>query len=70
MPKVHYKEFLKPFDLNGYYPRNNKLLTFPFCYLVLSNNLGVSNILYYEKFVNGDTCKFEICGIPTPRCFN
>lgn len=40
----------KPTSVNGYTPRNKKLLTYPYCYLLLSNNAGSSNILMYEKF--------------------
>lgn len=47
----------------GYRPRNNKLLTYPYCYFVLSNNNGTSNILHYENFTT-DTCKFKVKGVP------
>lgn len=36
--------------LNGYVPKNNKLLTFPYRYLLLSNNAGGSAIYHYELF--------------------
>ena len=39
-----------PTSVNGYVPRNNKLLTFPYCYLMASNNAGTSAIYRYELF--------------------
>lgn len=39
-----------PTSVNGYVPRNNKLLTFPYCYLMASNNAGSSAIYRYELF--------------------
>ena len=52
--------------INSYTPRNKKLLTYPYCYMVLSNNNGSSNVLHYEKFT-GTKCDFVIAGVPTPR---
>lgn len=49
-------------NLNGYTPKNNKLLTYPYNYLLVSNNSGSSNILHYERF-NGN-CNFQIKGVP------
>ncbi|MBO7694235.1 MAG: hypothetical protein J6T10_16575 [Methanobrevibacter sp.] len=54
----------KPSSLNGYTPVNNKLLTFPYCYILNSNNNGSSNVLQYENFSTND-CQFEISGVPT-----
>lgn len=51
-------------NLGGYYPKNNKLLTSPYNYLVLDNNNGTSNILNYEYFSTND-CEFEVAGVPT-----
>lgn len=39
-----------PVSLNGYTPRNNKLLTFPYCYIMASNNCGSSTVYKYELF--------------------
>lgn len=39
-----------PTTLNGYTPRNKKLLTFPYCYIMASNNTGGSAIYKYELF--------------------
>ena len=54
----------KQTTLNGYSPRNNKLLTFPYNYLLLDNNNGTSNILQYENF-STNNCVFEVAGVPT-----
>lgn len=54
----------KQTKLNGYTPKNKKLLCYPYNYLVLSNNSGTSNILHYEHF-SGSQCEFEIEGVPT-----
>lgn len=60
------KKILTPNSVNGYVPKNKKLLTFPFSYLLLSNNAGTSNVLKYELFNNSvaDGCEFQISGIP------
>ena len=58
----------KPSSLNGYVPKNNKLLTFPYCYLNMDNNNGTTNSLKYELFgdvgENTNQCAFEIKGVP------
>lgn len=51
--------------LDGYTPKNKKLLTYPYCHIVLSNNNGSSNILKPEKFnQNYSTYKFAVKGCP------
>lgn len=57
----------KPTTIDGYKPKNNKLLTAPYNVLVLDNNNGVSNILFYEMFSN-DNASFKITGVPTQGC--
>ena len=47
-------EINKPGNLNGYVPKNNKLLTFPYVCLLLSNNNGSSNNYQYELFNETD----------------
>jgi len=54
--------------LNGYTPVNKKLLTFPYCYLLLSNNIGQNAILHYEKFTNQQVCTFAVRGVLNPGC--
>lgn len=61
--------------LDGYTPRNKKLMTFPFRYLTVSNNCGTSVIYHYEQFFNvANNVKnlinpsFVIKGCLTPGC--
>jgi hypothetical protein len=57
-PKTFTEALPKPTNLDGYTPKNNKLFTYPYCYLIYSNNNGSNNILHYEKFsING--CEFR-----------
>lgn len=37
-------------SLNGYVPRNNKLYTYPYCYLHVDNSIGQTLALRYEFF--------------------
>lgn len=39
-----------PSTINGYTPKNNKLLTYPYCYFNVSNNAGTSIPYHYEDF--------------------
>lgn len=59
----------KPYSLNDYIPKNNKLLIFPYCCLNVSNNNGISNTFQYELFneieENPNQCVFNIKGVPT-----
>lgn len=62
-------------DLNTYTPRNNKLLTYPFRYLLVSNNAGTSIPFKYEQFYEFSggvktllPPKFIIEGCLTPGC--
>ena len=68
-PMVYNYTIPKPLTLDGYSPKNKKLLSFPYCFLVGSNNSGNSNVYKYEKFT-GNTCEFDFSCIPTPRSFN
>ena len=62
--------------IDGYVPRNNKLLSYPYRYLMVSNNNGGSAIYEYEQFytVNSNEKrviidpKFVIEGCLTPGC--
>lgn len=59
----------KPETLDGYLPRNKKLFTAPYQYLILSNNAGNTNIFQFEHFKNPlfettEKCYFEVTGIP------
>ena len=57
----------KQMTLNGYTPRNNKLLCHPYNYLLVSNNQGSSEILHYEDF-STPSCNFKINMALTPGC--
>lgn len=48
-------------DLNGNSPKNNKLYTYPYNLLYVTNDAGSSGVYHYEYF-NGDTCEFEEFG--------
>lgn len=64
-------EFAK--ELDGYTPKNKKLLTYPYRYLLVSNNAGAAAVYKFEKF---RTYKLEmqmepsfvIRGCLTPGC--
>lgn len=61
----------KPSDINGYTPKNNKLLTYPYCYCLMDNNAGGSAVYKYELFNNqndSNLCDFEINFALTPGC--
>lgn len=57
----------KQTTLNGYTPKNNKLKTFPYNFLIVSNNIGQNAILHYEKFSNTN-CTFTVKGVINPGC--
>lgn len=63
-PVTYNHSVTKQKTLDGYTPRNKKLLCFPYNYILNSNNSGSSNILQYEHF-SGENCEFEIEGVPT-----
>lgn len=60
----------KPFNnygLDGYWATNNKLYTFPYCYLHVDNGNGANAIYHYEYFQN-DTMQFHVEGVLCPGC--
>lgn len=57
----------KQTSLNLYTPKNNKLLCYPYNYLLLSNNIGQNSILKYERFAS-DSCTFKVRGVINPGC--
>ena len=57
----------KTYGLNGYTPSNNKLKTFPFCYMLVSNNQG-GNAIYPYEFFSENNCTFVVKGALTPGC--
>ena len=57
----------KPTTLNGYTPHNKKLLTFPFCYILMNNGNGGSAIYQYELFKGSTSyCNFYIDSVICP----
>ena len=62
-PSTQQVTLSKATTLNGYTPRNKKLLTHPFVYVLGSNNTGSSNVYKYEDFTINNV-QFNISGIP------
>lgn len=65
-PYTYTNTILKQTTLNGYTPRNKKLLTREYNYLLVSNNNGTSSVMNYEDFTN--SCTFKIDLSVTPGC--
>ena len=57
----------KTYGLGGYSPKNNKLKTYPFCYLLVDNDNGGSVKYNYEYF-NSIACTFKVNCVLTPGC--
>jgi hypothetical protein len=63
-------------DVNGYTPRNKKLMCYPFRYLLASNNAGAAAVYHLEKFAmyneEGKRTQLEptftVFGCLTPGC--
>lgn len=57
--------------LDGYTPKNNKLLCYPYNYLEVTDNKGTNKIYPYEYFSSPIACEFFItCNIaPSPSVF-
>lgn len=53
--------FTAPSTLNSYIPKNNKVLTFPYCYFNISNSSGASVPYHYEDF-SSNTFSFKTEG--------
>ena len=71
-PNTITKTYYKPSQLDNYTPVNKKLLTFPYCFINVSNNNGSINSLHYEDFhdpQNENQIYFLIKGVPVPRRF-
>ena len=47
-------EIYRATTLNGYTPRNKKLLTYPYCYILMNNGNGGNAVYQYELFLNDD----------------
>lgn len=52
----------------GYIPKNNKLLTYPYIYILADNNAGSTAIYKYEYFKNPLMCNFKSIGSISAGC--
>lgn len=57
----------RPSALDGYAPKNNKLLTYPYQFLYASNNAGASAIYRYERFYDPLRHNFALYGCISPE---
>ena len=64
-PHSHTLSFSKSYGLDGYTPKNNKLYTYPYCYLGVTNGGGDYNIYRYE-FFSTTNCGFTVKGVLAP----
>ena len=53
--------------IDGYTPKNKKLFTSPYNYIMVTNNAGIDIPMKYEDFKN-NTPKFSVYGSITPGC--
>lgn len=70
-PKSYTFTIQKPTRVDNYKPKNNKLLTYPFSYLMVSNGNGANAIYHYELFGFDTTetdLNFMVYGVLTPGC--
>ena len=66
----------KPYNnIAGVVPKNNKLYTYPYIYLVGTNNTGIQNTYLYEYFNDPEEqgiyqgyCRFNTYGVVCPGC--
>lgn len=64
-PASYSVSFAKTYGLQGYTPHNNKMYTYPFCYVLGNNMAGNTNIYRYEDF-SGTNCTFSVKGVLCP----
>ena len=55
---INYNVATRPTSLNGYTPKNKKLLTYPYCYLAFNPSSSTSKVYRFEDFTSG-TAVFE-----------
>lgn len=66
----------KPYNnIDGVTPKNNKLYTYPFIYMIGTNNTGIETIYHYEYFADDPDpyeptgfCNFQTYGVICPGC--
>lgn len=56
-----------PDTIGSYTIKNNKLKTFPYCYLYVTNNIGSDVIYHYEDFID-NTGEFSVYGSISQGC--
>ena len=56
-----------PNTIDGYTPKNNKVLIAPYSKLMISNNAGINAEFNYEDFINNNPI-FSLIGTVTPSC--
>lgn len=63
--------YTRPDTVDGYTPRNKKLLTYPYNMMYVTNNMGDAAVYHYELFDSVYTspheCKLRVCGSVTPN---
>lgn len=57
----------RPSTINGYSPRNNKLFCYPYSYVYVDNNTGISTTFRYEDFASASP-KFMMAGALGQGC--
>lgn len=57
----------RPASLDGYTPKNKKLLCYPFQFLYCSNNAGGSAVYRYERFEDPANANFDLFGSLSPE---
>ena len=53
--------------INGYTPKNNKLFTYPYNYLLITNNNGDEKEYYWED-MGSSQARFDMKGVPSLGC--
>ena len=65
-------EITRPTSIGSYTPKNNKVLCYPYNYLLLVNNAGGNAVYHYEDFTYDPnaptTLKFGVKGVIVPGC--
>lgn len=63
-----YKDVARNTKTSGAYtPKNNKLLTYPFNFLYVSNNNGAAAAYRFERFGDPAACNFRVIGTLSPE---
>lgn len=60
-----FQSFATRNNIDGYVPKNNKVLCYPYNFLYVTNNAGNTGIYRFERF-EGDTCEFTVTGALSP----